>query len=107
MSEVKVNSKSTDNKMYASSQVNKVRVALRKSRYLGNIDEKKNHHVLNNTDCKLNELLEDFTWQAKERMKSVLKCNCFGASQSETVKPTFFSTKANCDEYNLIENLSK
>lgn len=47
--------------MYASSQLHKVRVALRKSRYLSNIDEKKNHHALNNTDCKLNEMLEDFT----------------------------------------------
>lgn len=92
--------------MYASSQLHKVRVALRKSRYLSNIDEKKNHHALNNTDCQLNEMLEDFTWQAEERMKSILKSNCYGASQSKTVKPPIFSPKTKSDEYNLIENMS-
>ena len=84
-----------------------MRVALRKSGYLGNFDEKKNHHALNNTDCKMNELLEDFTWQAEETMKSILKSNYFGASQYETVKPPIFSTKATSDEYNLIHNMSK
>ena len=62
---------------------------------------------MKNTDCKLNELSEDFTWQAEERMKSILKSNHFGASQYETVKSPIFSTKAKSDEYNLIENMSK
>ena len=39
-------------------------------------------------------------------MKSILKSNCYGASQSKTVKPPIFSTKTKSDEYNLIENMS-
>ena len=62
---------------------------------------------MNNTDCKLNKFWEDFTWQAEERMKSILKSNCFEPSQSETVKPLIFSTKAKSDENKLIENISK
>lgn len=39
-------------------------------------------------------------------MKSILKSNCYGASQSKTVKPPIFSPKTKSDEYNLIENMS-
>ena len=92
--------------MYASIQVNKVRAAIRKHHYLDDVaNEKKNHCALNNDSYQLSEMtLHDFTWQAEDRMKNIVMSKY---TASKITAAPIFTTKAQFDEYRIIECMSK
>ena len=90
--------------MYTSVQVNKVRIALRKNGYLSDVTENKAHCGFNNPNCELNDLLEDFSWQAEERMKDIIKSKFLGTDSS--IAPVF-ATKTQCNEFHMLDNMTR